>query len=432
MKTLRIVGGKPLNGTVEPIPNKNSVIKLIVAAGLTDETVYLHNVPKTTDVRVLLQIWKKLGAKVSYGKVPGDVKINCSTVKSNKIPFDLFSKIKATMLFIAPMLHRFGTVAIPFPGGCKLGYRRLDQFFETLTDLGVKAEIKDDGIHFDKNGMKNKTVWMSYPSVTATENLILAMVLNKGKGEIYNAACEPHTQDLCKLLVQMGAKIDGIGSNRLFIEGVEKLSGAEYTPIAEHLDIGGYIAAAAMTGGEIRIKNAIPEHMGMILALYERLGVRVKIEGEDRVVPAKQKMEVGSDVQGNHQYIEANPWPNFPTDLFPVATVLAASCKGETFVFNKMDELQLMFVNDLAVMGMKTFVGGTQRVLVYGPTKWKGAKVHAPYIIQATMAMVLAALAADGETIIYGADSLLRRYPDLVEKYRSLGADMEWIRTRGI
>lgn len=432
MKTLRIIGGKPLSGTVEPIPNKNSVIKLIVAAGLTDETVYLHNVPKTTDVRVLLQIWKKLGAKVSYGKVPGDVKINCSTVKSNKIPFDLFSKIKASMLFIAPMLHRFGTVSIPFPGGCKLGYRRLDQFFESLTDLGVKATIDDEGIHFDKNGMKNKKIWMSFPAVTATENLILAMVLNKGKGEIYNAACEPHTQDLCRMLVKMGAKIEGIGSNKLFIEGVEKLTGVEWTPVAEHLDIGAYIAAAAMTGGEIRIKNAIPEHMGMILMMYERLGVKVKIEGNDIVVPAKQKMEVGSDVQGNHQYIESNPWPNLPTDLLPIATVLAASCKGETFIFNKMEELQLMFTNDLAAMGLKTFVGGTQRVLVYGPTKWKGAKVFAPYIIQATMAMVLAALVAEGETIIYGADSLLRRYPDLVEKYKSLGANMEWIRAKGL
>lgn len=432
MKTLRIVGGKPLHGTVEPISNKNSVIKLIVAAGLTDETVSLHKVPKTTDVRVLFKIWRTLGAKVSYGRVLGDVKINCANVKSNEIPFELFSKIKASMLFIAPMLHRFGSVKIPFPGGCKLGYRRLDQFFESITQLGAKYEVRDDGIYIEKAKMKNKKVWMTYPSVTATENLILAMVLAEGKGSIYNAACEPHTQDLCNMLVAMGAKIEGIGSNQLQIKGVEKLMGIEWTPIAEHLDIGAYIVAAAMTGGEVRIKNAIPEHMEMIRMMYERLGVKYQVEGKDILVPAKQKMEVGSDVQGNHQYVEANPWPNFPTDLFPILTVLAASCKGETFVFNKMDELQLMFTNDLVPMGMKTFVGGTQRLLVYGPTKWKGARVHAPYIIQATMAMFLAALAAEGETIIYGADSLLRRYPDLVEKYQSLGAEVEWIRTKGL
>jgi UDP-N-acetylglucosamine 1-carboxyvinyltransferase len=166
--------------------------------------------------------------------------------------------------------------------------------------------------------------------------------------------------------------------------------------------------------------------------MYERLGIKVKKEGKDIIVPSKQKMKVGSDIQGNHQYVEANPWPNFPTDLFPILTVLAASCEGETFVFNKMDELQLMFTNDLVPMGMKTFVGGTQRLLVQGPTKWKGSKIFAPYIIQATMAIFLAALAAEGETIIYGADSLLRRYPDLVEKYQSLGAQVEWTRSRGI
>lgn len=427
MSDLRIVGGKALNGTVEPIPNKNSIIKLIVAAGLTDETVKLHNVPKTTDVKILLKIWKQLGAKVSYGPQPGVVKINCSTVKSNKIPFELFSKIKATMLFIAPMLHRFGEVKIPFPGGCELGYRRIDEFFETLKDLGADIDVNDSGIYFRKGKMRNRKIWMTFPSVTATENLVLAMVLSKGEGEIYNAACEPHTQDLCHMLNDMGANIEGVGTNKLKISGVENLHGVEYTPINEHLDVGAYIAAAAMTGGEIRIKNAIPEHMGMILMMYERMGVKVKIEGTDILVPANQRMKVGKDIKGNLQFVEALPWPNFPTDLFPIAVVLGASSDGELFFFNKMDEQQLLFVEELAKMGMKTFIGGTQRIITYGPTKWQPSTINAPYIIQATMAMVLCALAAEGETIIKNAEALLRRYPDLVEKYQKLGAKIEWI-----
>lgn len=428
MKNLRIVGGKPLSGTVEPIPNKNSVLKLIVAAGLTDETVKLHNVPKTTDVKVLLKIWKQLGAKVKYGPVVGDVSINCSTVKTNEIPFELFSKIKATMLFIAPMIHRFGEVKIPLPGGCQLGYRRIDQFFESMKQLGARYNKTNGSFVFQKAGMRNDKVWMTFPSVTATENLVLAMVLSEGNGEIYNAACEPHTQDLCHMLNKMGADIHGIGTNCLIISGVEELRGVEYTTINEHMDIGAYIAAAAMTGGEIRIKNAIPEHMRMVLMMYERLGVKVEIEGEDIIVPKDQKMEVDKDVKGNLQYIESMPWPNFPTDLLPIALVLAASCKGETFIYNKMEEQQLLFVNELAGMGLQTFMGGTQRVITYGPTKWIGARVKAPHVIQSTMAMFLAALAADGETIIENASSLLRRYPDLVEKYTSLGADVKWVR----
>ena len=426
MANLRIIGGRPLRGTVDPISNKNSIIKLIVAAGLTDETVRLHNVPKTTDVRILLKIWKQLGAKVSYPKV-GDITINCSTVTSNEIPFDMFSKIKASMLFIAPMLHRFGEVKVPIPGGCNLGYRRIDQFFESISQLGAKAELTEKVLYFRKNDMKNRKVWMTFPSVTATENLILAMVLSRGAGEIYNAACEPHTQDLCHMLNKMGADIQGIGTNKLIISGVEKLNGVEYTPINEHLDIGAYIAAAAMTGGEIRIKNAIPEHMPMILMMYKRLGVKVKIDGNDIVVPENQKMKIGTDVKGNMQYVEALPWPNFPTDLFPIAVVLGATADGEVFFFNKMDEQQLLFVEELAKMGLRSFMGGTQRIVTYGPTKWRGARVNAPYIIQSTMAMFLAALAAKGVTIIQNADALLRRYPDLVEKYTSLGAKVEWV-----
>jgi len=419
-----------LKGTVEPIPNKNSVIKLIVAAGLTDETVKLHNVPKTTDVRILLKIWKQLGAKVSYGPNLGDVSINCSGVKSNEIPFELFSKIKATLLFIAPMLHRFGEVNVPFPSGCQFGYRRLDQWFQSMEQLGAKVKINDEGAYFSKAKMKNQDVWMTFPAVTATENLILAMVRSEGEGEIYNAACEPHTQDLCNMLNAMGAEISGIGTNRLNIVGVNKLGGVEWTPIVEHLDVGAYIAAAAMTGGEILIKNAIPYHMKNILMNYERLGVKVEVKGEDIFVPAGQKLEVGKDAKGNLQYIESLPWPNFPTDLLPIALVLAASAKGDTFIFNKLEEYQLMFVNDLSKMGLRTFLGGTQRVITYGPTKWKGCEIKAPYVIQASMAIFLASLAAEGETIIKDTSALLRRYPDLAEKYSSLGANVEWVRSR--
>lgn len=428
MASFIIHGGRPLKGKVAPIANKNSILKLIPAALLSNETVELSNVPKTSDVRIMLKILKTLGAKVTYSREPGTVRINCGGVKSNELPWELISKIRASYLFIGPLLVKFGSVTVPEPGGCNFGNRRLAPFFEGLEQLGAKVLEKGDHYEIISNTLSNKSVWQTFPSVTATENLILTMVCSKGAGEIYNAGCEPHTQDLCNMLVKMGARIRGIGTNRLEIEGVDNLSGCSHEVIGDHLDVGAYIAAAVLTDGELEIEHAVVEHMRMILMMYERVGVKVEIDGDTLFVPQKQSLKVQKNIQGQLQYVEGLPWPNFPVDLMAVMTVLAAHADGRMFLYNKMDEFQMLFVRELMEMGVNAFIATTQQVIVTGPTKWRGAEVTSPYIIQSAVALFLAGLAAEGKTRIRNINALDRRYVDLDKKYNALGAKIEKVR----
>lgn len=423
MSQLIINGGKPLNGVIKPAPNKNSILKLIPATILCDSPVVIHNVPMSSSVLVFIDVYKALGGKVEFLS-PGTVKFDPTTINSYIIPEELADKERATFVFLGPLLSRFGKAEISDPGGCKLGNRPLDTLFQGLLELGVKID-KSNGYKLSTKGLKGKDmIWLMEASVTGTENLILAAVKASGKTRIYNAACEPHTQDLCNFLVSMGAKIQGIGSNLLTIEGVESLKGGEWTVIPDHIDIGGWIVAAAVTNGEILIKNAIPEHMTQILKYFAKIGLQVEIRGNDIFVPKNQKLKCARNVRGDIDKIPDQPWPGFPVDLIPQILLLAIEAEGSIKVLSNMYETQLFFVEELQRMGASVIMSHPHQVITFGPAKLRGAKVTAPSILQCAHALVLAGLAATGTTTILNADSIFRRYPDIVKNLQSLGADI--------
>lgn len=426
MHTYRITGGTPLSGTVEPITNKNSILKLIPAALLTNQPVTLHKVPKTTDVRVLLTLMKQLGAKVHYFNDGSSVRITAEKINSTLIPPEISQKARATLMFLGPLYGRFGEAGIGETGGCKLGNRPVDTHFTNFEKLGAKVTYTKGGYSIKGKTKNDLLIWQDEAGVTPTENLILATVVGNRTITIYNAACEPHTQDLCQMLTQMGAQIDGIGSNLLVIHGVGELHGVEYTPIAEHLDVGTYIAAAAITGGEITIQNAIPQHMTQILAMYARLGVQVELRGPDIFVPADQKLVAAQDIRGNLNKIDAQPWPAFPADLLPIAAVMACHAEGSILLHNKIYENAMAaLVSELIKMKARIILADTRQAITLGKSQLKGARLQAPDIIQAAVALFIAALAAEGTTTLENAESIERRYPNITQNYRALGAKIE-------
>ncbi len=427
MKRYKITGGTPLSGTVTPITNKNSILALIPATLLTSEPVILHNIPKTSDVRIMLRVLKVLGAKVHYFNQGQSIKVTAENINQTSIPADLSQKARATLLFLGSLYSRFRETGIGETGGCKLGTRPVDTHFVNFEKLGASVAYKNGGYFIKEQTQKDVFIWQEEAGVTPTENVILASVLGKRHVTIYNAASEPHTQDLCNMLVQMGANITGIGSNKIEIDGVERLHGVEYTPIVEHLDVGTYIAAAAITGGEITIKNAIPEHMTQILAMYERLNVRVDINDDEIHVPANQELIAKPNIRGGLNKIDAQPWPGFPADLLPIAVVLATHAQGSILLHNKLYESAMFFVNELIKMKAKILLADTRQVVTLGKSELKAAHIFPPSIIQATVALFLAALSAKGTSIIENVEIMERRYPDIKSSYEKLGAKIELI-----
>ncbi len=425
MQKYKITGGIPLSGTVEPITNKNSILKLLPASLLTSEPVILHKIPKTTDVTILLHLLRSLGAKVHYFNGGNSIKITCDEINSNLIPADISQKARATLVFLGPLYARFRETGIGETGGCKLGNRPIDTHFDNFKKLGAKVEYKNGGYRITGGSKEDVFIWQDEASVTATENLILASVIGNRIVTVYNAACEPHTQDLCFMLNKMGAKIEGIGTNKVIITGVVNLHGVEYTPIVEHLDVGTYIAAAAITNGEITIKHAIPEHMGQIITMYERLGVRVEIKGDTIFVPKNQELKIKNDIRGNINKIDAQAWPGFPVDLLPIAIVLATQAEGSIILHNKLYENGMFFISELIKMKANLVLADTRQVITLGKSSLRGASIKSPEIIQAAVALFIAALTAEGTTTLEGVESIERRYPDIVGIYRKLGAKIE-------
>jgi UDP-N-acetylglucosamine 1-carboxyvinyltransferase len=422
MATYKIEGGRSLNGTITPVPNKNSILKLIPAALLTDEPVIIHNVPKSSDVRLMLKIVKQLGGRVSYIGDGSSVRIQANDLTTFEIDSELSQKAKSSVMFMAPLLLRFKKAYLPIPGGCKLGTRPLDAFIDNMVQMGVEYR-REKGYFLEAKKLKSAKIWSWFPSVTGTENTIMLAVLTPGITEIYNAACEPHTQDLCNMLNAMGAKVSGIGSNKLLIEGVEKLNGVEWTVISDHLDVGAYISAALLTNGEITIKNAIPEHMQLIIQFFQKLNAKVNIKGDEISIPANQKLECDLTVRGDIFDVKAFTWPFLPPDFVHVALVTALKAKGSFVFHNSFYEYGFFFIEELAKMKAKLIMADPYRIITFGPTDYQGAKIIAPNIIQATMGLFLAALSAPGVTILEDSDdSLLRRYPDLIANYKKLGA----------
>lgn len=425
MSSIRIQGGYPLKGTVKPMPNKNSILKIIPAAVLLDGPVLIHNVPKSTSVRILLQIFKQLGGRVSYPK-QGSVRLDGTTINTSAIDEDLAMKERSSFVFLGPLISRFGTASIKDGGGCKLGNRPLDAMFKGMIDMGVEVD-KGDGYKLEaKKGLKGSNIWLLEASVTGTENLILAAVKAKGTTVIYNAASEPHTQDLCNFLNSVGAKIEGIGSNKLIITGVDTLNGGEWTIPSDHIDIGGLMVMAAVTGGELLIKNAIPEQMTQVINNFAKLNLKVEIRGNDIFIPANQKLKALPNFKGDIDKIKDEPWPGFPVDLIPQALILALKAEGNIRVYSNMYEVQLIeLFAELFKMNSKMTLTNPNQIITFGPTEFRGTKVNASTILQCTHALILAGLAAKGTTIVNDADIIYRRFPEIIPTLKRLGARIE-------
>lgn len=428
MPKLIVHGGRPLQGTARPVPNKNSIIKLIPAALLTDDDVIIHNTPHTSDVGYMLEILEKLGW--SYTRLDDStVKINASRLSSYEIDPVLSDKMKASVMFLGPLLARFGKAMMPTPQGCKLGTRPLDAFIGNMQKMGAQFTHEGGNYGFVAPKLQATTVRSREPSVTGTENLILLAVKTPGTTVIYNAACEPHTQDLCNMLVAMGAQIEGIWSNLLTITGVDKLHGCERTVISDHLDVGGLVAAAAITGGQIRIENAVTKHMSLMLETLEKLGVQTIVDHEkDTItVPQQDKLKIQKTIKGDILTIRAQPRPMLPMDFIHICLVVGLSAEGSALFMNIGYEYSFFFIEELAKMKWRTVMADPHRVITFWPTDFKPANVVCSDIIQASYGLLLAALAAQGTSTLNAITPLFRRFPNFVEQFNTLWGQLELI-----
>jgi UDP-N-acetylglucosamine 1-carboxyvinyltransferase len=414
-----IDGGFPIKGTIAAGGNKNAALPCIAAALLTQESVILHNIPDIEDTAVMLDILQSFGAAAeSIGK--HSWKITAEKIASSTIPSDLSKKIRASILFAGPLLARTGKAEMLPPGGDVIGRRRLDTHFLALTKLGARVEINGKFV-FAANKLIGTDIFLDEMSVTATENAVMAAVLAEGATVISNAASEPHVQDLCNMLSAMGADITGTGSNILRVKGVKQLHGCEFTIGPDYMEIGSFIGLAAATHGSIRITGINPPDMRPLRTGFCKLGISWSTEGSDLVVPTVQELKVNDDIGNSTPKIDDAPWPGFPPDLTSIMTVVATQVEGTVLIFEKMFESRMFFVDKLINMGACITLCDPHRAVVTGPRILHSDHLVSPDV-RAGMAMVIAAMAAHGESRISNVYQIERGYERLVERLQSLGA----------
>lgn len=417
-----IQGGVPLNGEITPSGNKNAALPLLAACLLTDQPVTLHNVPQIRDVLNMRALLESLGVQFeTLGE--GSWRIQAQDVRPADLDPELCRHIRASILLAGPMLARVGGLTLPPPGGDVIGRRRVDTHILALQQLGAQAEYdrRARAFHFRAAELHGSDILLDEASVTATENAIMAAVMAKGTTILRNAASEPHVQELCRFLNALGAKIGNIGSNTLVIEGVESLGGGEFTIGPDYLEVVSYIGAAAVTKGSIRIRNAGPEYLDMVRLVFRRLGVRWEVEGADILVPAEQEMVIQPDLGNAIPQIKVNIWPAFPTDLMSVAIVVATQARGSVLFHDWMYEGRMYFTDKLSGMGAQIVLCDPHRCIVNGPSQLIGERVESPDI-RAGLALVLAALTAEGESVIRNVEQVERGYARIDENLRALGA----------
>ena len=417
-------GGQPLNGVIRPTGNKNAALPMIAATLLTDEDVFLENVPRIKDVLTLLSLLEVLGAETEWTG-PSEVRVRAARVGETQLDAGQAARIRASILLAGPMVARTGGMQLPPPGGDVIGRRRVDTHFLALRKLG--AEVVEDPNFFGlraEGGLKGADMFLDEPSVTGTENAAMAASLAKGTTRIRNAAAEPHVQDLCNMLVGMGAKISGIGTGTLEIEGQERLRGGRFRITSDHIEIGSFIGLAVVTRGEITIQDAAVHHLDSTLIGFRRLGVKVEVRGEDLFIPGGQEPEVQMDMGGHIPTLGDGPWPQFPADLTSIALVTATQCRGTILVHEKMFESRMFFADKLVSMGARLVLCDPHRVLVIGPSSLRGAPVESPDI-RAGMALLIAALGAQGRSDIYNIAQIERGYERIDERLIALGARIE-------
>jgi UDP-N-acetylglucosamine 1-carboxyvinyltransferase len=422
-----IEGGYPLSGTITASGNKNAALKLLPACLLTDEPVILHNLPDIQDVHSTFAILQDLGVETEK-LAEGSWRVQAKKVHKTKLDSNLASRTRASFVFSGPMLARLGQVELPLPGGDVIGGRPLDTHVRALQALGVDVNMYPRGqFNMNADGLRGAGyLLLAEASVTATENTLMAAVLARGETIIDNAASEPHVRDLCHFLNQMGAQIEGIGSNRLSVQGVDKLSGTEFRIGSDFMEVGSFVGATAVTHGEIRIQNAQPHNLGMIRLVYEKLGVHWHDDGDDIIVPANQSFDIESALGGRIPEIKPMPWPGFPPDLMSIVLVMATQANGSILLHDWMYESRFFFVDNLAFMGARIVLCDPHRVLVQGGNGLQASPHGVPSPdIRAGMAMIMAGLCAKGTTVINNIQQIDRGYERVDEKLRALGAHIE-------
>ena len=435
MNSVRITGGKRLKGEVIPQGAKNEALQVLSAVLLTDEKMTIDNVPDIIDVNKLIEILKNLGVSCSSlgnGSFQFSAKsINLDYLKSDE--FILYAKsLRGSIMLVGPLLTRYKKASIPRPGGDKIGRRRLDTHFVNLEKLGAKLDYdsKDRIYNVKTQGLIGTDILLDEASVTGTANLIMASVLAEGKTTIYNAACEPYIQQLCSLLIKMGANINGVGSNLLSISGVKKLNGATHKILPDMIEIGSWIGLAAMTKSEIKIKNVSWENLGQIPNTFRKLGIKIIKEGDDMVIPSHEDgYEISSYIDGSILSISDAPWPGFSPDLISIILVVATQARGSILVHQKMFESRLFFVDKLIDMGAKIILSDPHRASVIGldfKSQLKPTIMSSPDI-RAGIALLIAALSADGTSEIQNVEQIDRGYEDIVSRLKKLGASIDRI-----
>ncbi len=419
--TYIVEGGNPLSGILKPCGSKNAALPILAACLLTDKDVTLHNIPDISDVRTMISLLQSVGVSITRLS-SSSMRLNASSINPDRINTSACMEIRASILLAGPLTARAGHVKLPPPGGDIIGRRRLDTHFIALEQMGANVVFSGRMLSFSANGLTGKSIFLDEPSVTATENAIMAATLADGETLIYNAACEPNVQDLANMLVSMGARITGIGTNRILVTGSNALlNGTEHTITPDHIEIGSFIGLAACCNGVIRIPNVPSNIVGPTMNGFSKLGISVQTEGEYLVIDGSQELVVCPDRSGSIPTVYDAPWPGFSPDLTSTAVVVATQARGTTLVFEKMFESRLFFVDKLVAMGAGIIQCDPHRVVVSGPSKLHGTDVISPDI-RAGMALLTAALCAEGTSIIRNVHQIERGYENLVDRLKSLGA----------
>jgi UDP-N-acetylglucosamine 1-carboxyvinyltransferase len=417
-----IEGGRRLDGRVRAAGNKNAALPLLAACVLAQEEVRLENVPRIRDVETMMALLNDIGGEAEWTG-PNEVRANGAAATRHELSETLCSRMRASILLAGPLLARFGRAVVPAPGGDPIGRRRLDVHMHALAELGADVRFAQP-FEFRAERLTGKRIYLDEPSVTGTENAIMAAVTAEGETVLVNAASEPHVQDLCRFLAMLGARIDGIGSNTLRIEGVRDLGGGTWRICPDHVEVGSFIGCAAVTGGDVTIDECRPDDLVSILPAFERLGIHVEVDGSSVRVPPGQELAIREDLGSQTPKIEDGPWPAFPADLTSIALIVATQAKGQILIFEKMFESRLFFVDKLINMGARVVLCDPHRAVVSGPSKLFGQRMDSPDV-RAGWAMLIAALCAEGSSRIGNIRWIDRGYERVDDRLRSLGAQIE-------
>jgi UDP-N-acetylglucosamine 1-carboxyvinyltransferase len=424
--SFRVTGGRPLKGTIRPAGNKNAALPILAATLLADGPCRLDNVPRIRDVETMLELLSHLGATVQWTG-PNAVEVDAARAEPRELDPKLCARIRASILLAGPMLARFGRVDLPPPGGDVIGRRRIDTHFLALEQLGAEISV-GAAYRLEAKKLVGTEIFLDEPSVTATENALMAAVAARGTTVLRNAASEPHVQDLAHCLAAMGAGLNGIGTNTLTVEGRGSggapLQGRPFTIGPDHIEIGSFLGLAAVTNGALTIESVRADDLRSTILAFERLGVRPRLDGPRLIVDADQERRIRPDLGGHVPKLEDGPWPAFPADLMSIAIVVASQCEGLLLVFEKLFESRLFFVDKLIGMGARIVLCDPHRAVIAGPSPLRGQVVESPDI-RAGMAMLLAALAAEGDSVIHNIGQIDRGYERIDERLRALGAQIE-------